>query len=103
MGDLADFARKNSKWLKLDDGESIAVKYLGFAFMLNQNGDEVPCYKFKLLDGETKSLQSQSGFLANFFDSDKGEAKVGDTVKLTRTGLSTETRYQVVVDNTIVL
>lgn len=95
MGDLADFVKNNSPWLKLDDGESITCKFLGYAFVINKSGNKVPAYEFQLKDGSKKTLQSQSAVLANFFDKDKGSAKPGNKVSITRIGKNQDTRYQV--------
>ena len=95
MGKLNEYVKANSKWLKLDDGERIVVTYLGYAFALNQNGDKVPCYEFRLENGDVKNLQSQSAVLANFFDETNGTAKTGNKVEITRSGEEQNTRYKV--------
>lgn len=103
MGKLSDFARENSTFLKLQDGESITVKYKGYEFGRTLKGEKVPQYIFTLQNGKEKVLQSQSNALANFFDDEHGQVKSGDTIKITRHGLDRNTKYEVVIENNVVL
>ena len=95
MGNLKQWAKENSNWLKLDDGETFHGQYLGYSFAINQNGKEVPCYKFKDMQGNTKTLQSVSQVLINLFDEETGKFKKGDSIRITRRGLEKETKYEV--------
>ena len=102
MGKLSEWGKKNSKFLKLDDGESFIGKYNGFSFSMNQNGDEVPVYKFKDSEGKEKLLQSTSKSLIKAFDEDLGPFKAGQTLEITRHGLDTKTSYEVSVADQII-
>lgn len=103
MGRLKDYSKKNSKFLKLEDGESFIGTYLGYSMTFNKmSGKEVPIFKFKDEEGQEKFLQSQSGFLCHFFDEDSNESKVGDVIKITRIGTGMNTKYQAIVDNEII-
>jgi len=94
MGGLKDFQRKNSKFIKLEDGESFTGKYNGYSFSMNtMTGKEVPVYKF-IIDGQEKLFQTQSGKMCAFFDEDSGSAKKGQMVKITRKGLAMQTSYE---------
>jgi len=103
MGKLSQFADKSNRWVKLTDGGTFEGEYLGYVFMLNQSGTEVPCYRFKGSDGEEKMLQTQSSSLCQFFDEDRGKGKVGETVKIRRSGLGLETRYKAEISNGLAL
>ena len=94
MGALNDFKRKNSKFIKLSDGESFVARYNGYSMMFNKlTSKDVPVYKFQTEDGE-KFLQSQSGKLCAFFDEDEGSAKKGQVVKIKRVGIGMQTNYE---------
>lgn len=96
MGSLRDWAKQNSKFLKLDDGESINVKYMGHVKALNKDGDETLAFKFQTMDGKTQILQSRSMALIEAFDDEgHGSFKKGDNVILTRHGLQQQTTYEV--------
>lgn len=93
---LKQWAKENSKFLKLEDGESVDLKYMGYVMSLNKDGDEIPAFKFQTKEGKIKILQSRSGNLCAKFDETEGEFKKGDTVTLTRKGLGQQTTYDVV-------
>lgn len=95
MGTLKQWAKENSNFIKLDDGESFEGIYQGYVFAVNQNGQETPCYKFKTTDGKQKMLQSQNKALCDAFDEESGTFKKNDSVKITRRGLDKNTRYEV--------
>ena len=95
MGNLKQWQKDNSSFVKLGDGESFVGFYMGYSFMMGQDGKEKPCFKFKDMNGGLKSLQSQSGDLINAFDEDNGTFKKGDKVRLTRFGLEKNTKYKV--------
>ena len=95
MGELADWAKKNSKTLILDDGESVDVVYQGFKVSVNQFDPEKEIVFYKLqidtLDGiQTKAFKSASGRAARFFD----KLTHGTRVKITRHGTGTDTKYE---------
>jgi len=93
VGQLSDFADKNNKWLTLQDGQKLTVKFLGYKMETDRSGDFIPSYQFETKPGIVKTLQSRSKNLAVFFDEDSGDAKVGAVISLARTGAGTETRY----------
>ena len=93
MGELSDFAKKNSKFIKITDGESFTGVYQGYMMTLDKQGVKKPTYEF-LIDGQVKYFTSASGFLANEFDSEKGKYKKGQRVKIVRIGNPPSVLYQ---------
>ena len=98
MGELGDWAKKNSKALILDDGESVEATYLGFKIGVNPFDDEkeIAFYKLEVVqDGETltKTFKSASARAARFFDG----LEKGTRVRITRHGLQNETKYEFAV------
>lgn len=92
---LKQWAKENSKFLKLEDNESVQVKYMGYVMSLNKDGDEIPAFKFQGKDGKTKILQSRSSNLCSKFDENEGQFKKGDDLILTRKGMGQQTTYDV--------
>lgn len=70
--------------------------------MMNQNGDEVPVFKFKNAEGKEKLLQSTSKSLIDAFDEETGTYKAGQTVQITRHGLEKNTSYEVAICDTVI-
>lgn len=101
MGKLAEWSKKNSKFIKLDDKETFVGKFIGYSFMLGKDGKEVPVYKFKTSEGDEKLLQSTSKALVKAFD-DNGTYKVGTVVSITRHGLMAETTYEIAIADQII-
>lgn len=98
MGQLGDWAKKNSKTLILDDGETVEVVYEGFKIGVNpfDPEKEIVFYRLKLdgLDGPmAKAFKSTSGKAARFFDG----IEFGTKVKITRHGVGNETKYEFAV------
>jgi len=94
MGELGDWANKNSKFIVLDDGETITATYRGFKIGVNRFDvdKEIVSYNLELLIGGqavTKSFQSGSGKAARFFDG----IDEGQRVQITRHGTGTGTEY----------
>ena len=95
MGQLAEWAKKNSKAVILDDGESLEVIYCGFKIGANpfDPEKEIVMYRFEVEqhDGQKtiKVFKSTSNKVARFFD----ETPLGSTVRLFRHGLGPETTY----------
>ena len=85
MGELKDWAKANSPFIKLADGESVTGIYGGF-----QKGSYAgkPLIEYKI--GE-KVLSSSSGKLANIMD----EISVGEEMTITRKGTGMNTTYEV--------
>ena len=97
MAELNDWAKKNSKILILDNGETVDAVYKGYKIMANSYDPdkELVVYKLELTqEGEevSKLLRTASGKAARFFDS----FPVGGTVRITRRGTGPETRYEFV-------
>lgn len=85
MGDLAQWAKDNSPFIKLSDGESVTGIF---------NGYEKSKYRGKPLIEYNiggKILSSSSGRLANCIDS----INQGDEIKITRFGEGMQTTYEV--------
>jgi hypothetical protein len=92
---LKQWARENSKFLKLDDGETINVKYEGYVMSLNQNQEEVPSFKFRTQAGKVQIMQTRNSAFLNAFDEEDGKFKKGDHVMITRHGMKQQTTYEV--------
>lgn len=92
---LKQWAKENSKYLKIEDGETVNVKYMGYVMAINQAQQEVPCFKFQTEDGKVKLLQSQNRVFIDAFDEETGKYKKGDYVNITRSGLQQQTRYEI--------
>ena len=98
MGELGAWARKNSKALILDDGETVDAIYQGYKIGVNpfDAEKEIAVYKLTVTqDGEpvVKAFKSASGRAARFFD----ELEVGTRVKITRHGQGSDTKYDFAV------
>ena len=93
---LNNFAKKKSRFVKLDDynGE-ITCTIISYAETLNMQGDEVIAYKL-VLDGDTqeKILQSGSAGLARQI-ANLPNAGVERKVRIKRTGEGFQTKYEV--------
>ena len=89
MGELGQWANKNSKFIKIGDGGSVVAEFKGFTES-SFRGNPVIEYALKV-DGEEKVLTSSSGKFARSMD----DISVGDIIKITRTGTGTDTNYQV--------
>ena len=87
MGKLKDFAKRNSPFIKLGDGESIEAVYNGYKES-NYMGKETVVYILG-----TKQLSSTSGKLALLMD----EINEGTTIRISRHGLGMDTTYSVKV------
>lgn len=90
MGRLADWAKKNSRFLKIPDGGSATVVYkksepIPSVFDADK---ETVRYTFETEYGE-KNWDTSAGYVAFFFD----ELKAGQKVKITREGVGTKTKY----------
>lgn len=92
--DLIKWAKENSQFLKLDDGESMNLKFVEVVTSLNQEGKPMLAFKFQTMEGDKKILQSKSMVLCRAF-TDNGPFKKGDNIILTRHGMKTNTTYEV--------
>jgi len=95
MGDLSDFAKRNSQFISLADGESVEVVFKGFKIGANtyQPDKEVVMYQFETEYG-LKTLRSGACGLARLFDN----IQKGSKVRLTRHGLGNQTSYKVEIE-----
>jgi hypothetical protein len=93
MGELSDWAKKQSPFITIDKDESILVKYMGFKMVPNRFDvdKETVRYLFELPDGEQKPWENGQLQVAKVFD----EIEKGTWVKITRTGEATKTRYEI--------
>jgi len=90
---LEDFARRNSKFLKLDDKESFTGKYVSSKCVPSafDPDKEIVQYELEYLDGQKVTWNNGSGRVAKEF----AKIKLGETVTITRDGLATKTRYEI--------
>lgn len=93
---LKQWAKENSKFLKIEDGETVNVKYMGYVMAINQNQEDVPCFKFQTSEGKVKMLQSKNSSFIEAFDEETGKFKKGDYVSISRSGTKQNTRYEIV-------
>ena len=93
MGDLKDWAVKQSPFITIDKDESIVVKYMGFKMVPNRFDvdKETVRYLFELPDGEQKPWENGQLQVAKEFDA----IEKGTMVKITRTGEAAKTRYEI--------
>lgn len=91
MGKLNDWANENSQFIILADGESTELVYKGFKFVSNRfdTDKETVRYIF-LVNGKEKFWENGAGYVAKFFDN----LKDGESVKITRKGEGTKTKYE---------
>ena len=85
MGDLADWAKENSPFIKLADGESVTGIYNGFN---KSSYMGKPLIEYQI---DKKVLSSGSGKLASLMD----KVSKGTEITITRHGNGTETTYTV--------
>ena len=92
MSELIDWAKANSPWLRMLDGEEIVVKYTGHEFIsdpFNPKQKKVR-YLLEIEDGSIKFWDTASGKTAFFF----GALKKGDYVKISASGEGLKRRYE---------
>ena len=89
MGEGSDYAKRNSKFIKIGDGEFVEGIFEGRKFVVKDIfGEEKEICRYKI-DGKT--FDSQSGQLAIAFDN----IHAGTRVKITRSGDGMDTKYLV--------
>ena len=106
MGKLNDWAKSNSPFLSLEDGDTVKVEYIGYKLMQDRRdvNKEKPVYKVALILGDgskmVKMFETSAGSVARFFDplsDESGKAKkAGILVQITRTGEGPDTKYKCV-------
>lgn len=91
MKNLNDFVRDNSKFLRLEDGESFEGFYLTFKVTGSKYDPEkeTVIYKLRYEDGKEVYFQTASVAVAKTF----GKLKGGEKIKIKRKGAGTNTQY----------
>ena len=95
MGELKDWAKKNSKTLTLEDGEVVEVSYEGFKIGASPYDPEkeIVFYRVGVIqEGEkvVKAFKTSSGKAARFFDT----CQIGRNVRISRKGTGNATTYE---------
>lgn len=98
MGKLNDFAKENSRFFKISDGESIEAVFEGFTIGKSSFDPERNVVSYTLKTDEGKKIwNSSSPRVASFFD----KVSPGQTVRIHRSGEGTNTKYDLTtVENT---
>ena len=91
MGELKDWARRQSKFVKLDDGESEIFKYIGYKFVPKQDdpSKEVMMFELEDMTGTRKFWNTSAAGVANQMDT----VPKGSQIEITRSGLEKATKY----------
>lgn len=89
MGELKDYAKRTSRFIKLEDKNSVEGIYEGVKFILKDSFGEEKEYARYKIDGRV--FDSTSGGLATQMD----EIKIGEQVRITRHGEGMDTKYTV--------
>ena len=93
MSELSDYAKRNSQFVKLEDGESLEAIYRGFKVGANPFDPEKEVVSYRLeTEYGTKTLRSAATALARLFD----KVQEGSEVKITRSGTGNQTKYIIV-------
>lgn len=91
MGELSDWTKENSQFFKLEDGESATVVFKGFEFAKSTFDPDRPIVRYTLKTPHGAKLwDSSAQGIAKFFDT----IKSGQTIKITRIGTGTDTKYK---------
>jgi len=91
MGKLADWSKKNSKFLNLQDGESIKATYRGYKEVTSAFDPDKEAIRYKLDTKHGDKLWDTSAKgVALFFD----DVEEGQQVLIKRRGIATETQYE---------
>lgn len=94
MGKLNDFAKENSRFFKISDGETIEAVFEGFTIGKSSFDPERNVVSYSLKTDEGKKIwNSSSPRVASFFD----KANPGQTVSIHRTGEGTNTKYDLAI------
>lgn len=92
MGQLSDWANKNSPFLRLADGEEVDAVYVGFKPIPNRFDLEKEVIRYTLLvDGVEKTWENGSPKIAKFFDTLEGD----ENIHIKRIGEGNKTKYEV--------
>ncbi len=91
MGKLADWSQKNSKFLNLQDGESVTAIFRGYKEITSAFDPDKEAIRYKLDTKHGEKLWDTSAKgVALFFD----DVKAGQKVLIKRSGTATETKYE---------
>ena len=90
--EMKETAAKNSKFLRLEDGESVTITVLECKAVPQQRDPEKETYRYTLQmeDGSKKFFESTSNGLLR-----RMAEVMGKKIQLVREGLGPETRYEV--------
>lgn len=90
---LNDFVKDNSKFLRLQDGETFEGTYVGYKVTTStfDPDKETVVYKLRYEDGKEVYFQTGSTAVASIFSKFKG----GERVKVKREGTGTATKYKI--------
>jgi hypothetical protein len=92
MNNLNDWAKKHRLYLKIEEGEPVTCRFIGFEEFVDKENDDKEKIRYHLeVGGDEKILESQSTGLAE----EMSRAKKGGWIKLTRTGKGRQTKYAV--------
>lgn len=101
MGELANKAKEKSKFLLMDKGESVVVKYTGFRFIVDPKDPDVEKTQYILeLNGRRKYWDNSAGRIMMIFDKIPlgGYAKISRMKAMKADGTEdvTKSKYEVV-------
>jgi hypothetical protein len=83
MGELKEWARSQSKFIKLDDGDLITAQYEGFSEIDDKFNPDKKAIRYKFnINGETKYWEKSSSRVAEQMDS----IPIGSTIEISRKG-----------------
>lgn len=88
---LVELGKSKSKFLKLQDGESVQAVFVDSKDAVSKFGQPVGEYLLRLEDGTTKTLTSAAGNLMTTL----GALSGGEKLVITRHGEGTKTKYEV--------
>ena len=90
MGQLNDWAKSKSGFLKLEDNESVKCVYNGFKIVPSRFEQDQETVQYLLtVDGQEKLFESKASSVAQSFD----KLIEGDGVLIGRNGVGSKTKY----------
>ena len=92
MGELSSYAKRNSKFVQLKDGESFQGIYNGFKIAMNDLEPDKEIVIYEVLDDERnkKFWKTADVAVASYFD----DKVSGHPFTVTRRGKGRDTRYE---------
>ena len=95
MGELTNWAKENSPFLKIGDNETERCIFKGYTVVPDNRDPKKTKVRYELMvNGEKKWFESASGSVAMAFD----KVGIGDAVDITRTVKGGQARYSVVTE-----